>query len=401
MHVGPRHVLSESRAVRVLLVTNFTPHYRAPLYERLAKAIDVEFIFFSQGTEPYWQEHLGTTKADIRASTIVGRHLGAGLNCNPRLAKELWTRDYDVLIKCLNGRVELASAYTIAKARRKPFIFWNTIWWHPATFLGWLSQPPLKMVYRGADAILTDGGQISRFVAGYGVDPAKIFTAECSVDNDWFMRPVKAAERDAVRESLGAAGRPIILAVSRLVPEKGLDGLVRAAAKLGDLEPVVAVIGTGPLGDALTAQARAADVDLRILGGLPPSRMPAFYAASDVYTMPSVTTPQVREPWGLGVNEAHCQSLPVVVSDAVGAAAGGLVVHNESGLIVPERDDGQLAVALRRVLSDRAFANGLAAAGHERVQATNFDAMVASFIAAIDFAVAAHGGRWRGSRKSR
>ena len=387
--------------MKTLLVTNYMPHYRAPFYERLAQAIDVEFIFFSPGTEPYRQAHLASANADIRASTIVGRHLGSGLNCNPRLARELWMRDYDVLIKCLNGRVELATSYGIAKARHKPFIFWAMIWWQPVSFLGWLSQPPLRAVYHGADAILTDGDQISRFVAGHGVDPAKLFSAEFSVDNDWFMRPVDGVESKALRASLGAADRPLILAVSRLAPEKGLDGLVRAAAKLRDLHPVVAVVGTGPLGGQLAAQARAAGVDLRLLGGLPSSRMPLLHAAADVYTMPSVTTPWVREPWGLGVNEAHCQSTPVVVSDAVGAAAGGLVVHNETGLVVPERDHEKLAAALRRVLSDRAFAEGLAAAGHRRVRSTNFDAMVESFKAAIDFAVAAHGKRSLGWRKSR
>ena len=185
-----------------------------------------------------------------------------------------------------------------------------------------------------------------------------------------------------------------------MVPEKGLDGLVRAAARLADLNPVVAVAGTGPLGEPLVAQARASGVDLRLLGGLPPEQMPPLYAAADVFVMPSVTTPQVREPWGLGVNEAHCQSVPVVVSDAVGAAAGRLVVHNETGLIVPERDDEALAAALRRVLTDRAFADSLAAAGHLRVKATNFEAMVRSFKAAIDYAVAAHAVR-RPPRRAR
>lgn len=375
--------------MKVLLVTNFAPHYRAPFFERLAAAVDVEYIFFSGGTEPYWQQHLGTVQADVGAATIVGHTLGAGLNFNPRLAKELWTRDYDVLIKCLNGRLELASAYAIAKARRKPFVFWATIWWHPVTPLGWLSQPPLQAVYHGADAIVTDGNQISRFVAGHGVNPAKVFTAEFSVDNDWFMRPVDGGQRDQLRASLGASERPLILAVSRLVPEKGLDGLVRAAARLSDLAPVVVVAGTGPLRDRLEIQAHASGVDLHLLGGLPPERMPLLYAAADVYTMPSVTTPQVREPWGLGVNEAHCQSLPIVVSDAVGAAAGGLVVHNETGLIVPERDDMALAAALRRLLVDRPYAEALAEAGHRRVGSTNYDAMVRGFRAAIDYAVQA------------
>lgn len=378
--------------MKVLLVTNFAPHYRAPFFELLADRLDMEYIFFSAGTESYWQEHLGIASTNARAETIVGRPLGAGLKFNPRLARELWTRDYDVLIKCLNGRLELASAFAIAKARHKPFVFWATIWWHPVTPLGWLSQPPLRAVYSGADSIVTDGGQISRFVAGNGANPAKIFTAEFSVDNEWFMQPVDVDRRLELRASLGATDRPIILAVSRLVPEKGLDILVKAAARLRDLDPVVAIAGTGPLKQRLQAQAHAASVDLRLLGGLPPERMPQLYAAADVYTMPSITTPQVREPWGLGVNEAHCQRIPVVASDAVGAAAGGLVRHHETGLVVPERDDRALADALRHMLTHREEASALAAAGHERVKSTNYNAMVDGFLAAVDYAFRAKHG---------
>jgi glycosyltransferase involved in cell wall biosynthesis len=379
--------------VRVLLVNNFVSHYRAPFFERLAAAVDIEFLFFSTGEESYWQPHLGTTPADIRAETIPGSPLGAGLSLNPRLARELWTRDYDVLVKCVNGRCELASAYAIAKARRKPFVLWTMLWWHPATPLGWLSQPALQAVYRGADAVVTDGPQVTRFIAANGVTPEKVFTAECSVDNERFMRPVPGAEREALRASLGAADRPLILSVARLVPEKGLDVLVRAAASLADLDPVVAVVGTGPLGERLRTRAAEAGVDLRLVGGVPPEAMPPYYAAADVFVLPSITTPRVREPWGLGVNEAHCRRTPVVASDAVGAAAGGLVVHNETGLVVPERDHDALAAALRRLLEDRALAETLAAAGHERVKATNYDAMVESFVAAIDFAAASHAAR--------
>jgi glycosyltransferase involved in cell wall biosynthesis len=378
--------------MRALLVTNFAPHYRAPFFTRLARAVDVEYLFFSAGTEPYWQQHLGTATVDARCETIVGRPLAAGLNCNPGLAREMWRRDYDVMVKCINGRTELASAYAIAKARRKPFVFWTTIWWNAVTPLGQMSLPFLRGVYRGAHAIVTDGDQISRFVVGHGIDPGKIFTAEFSVDNEWFMRPVADAERQARRAALGATTRPLILAVSRLVPEKGIDVLVRAAAILADLAPIVAVAGTGPLAGELEALAVELAVDLRLLGGLEPTEMPALYAAADVYTMPSVTTPAVREPWGLGVNEAHCQRIPVVASDAVGAAAGGLVVHDESGLIVPERDEVALAEALRRVLTGPEVGARLAAAGHDRVQATNYDAMVDSFVAAMRYAVASHAG---------
>ena len=102
--------------------------------------------------------------------------------------------------------------------------------------------------------------------------------------------------RDALRTSLGASDRPLILAVARLVPEKGLDVLITAAELLGDLEPVVAVAGTGPISSELVAQAQALHVDLHLLGGLPPERMPLLYAAADVFAMPSVTTPRSASP---------------------------------------------------------------------------------------------------------
>ena len=379
--------------MKVLLVNNYPSHYRLPFFERLAATMDVEFIFFSDGAEPYWQEHLRGARTDRCATTITGRRLGLGLNFNPRLERELWTRDYDVLIKCMNGRVELASSYAIARARNKPFIFWAMIWWQPVTWFGWLSQPAMQAMYRGSDAIITDGDHISRFVTAHGARSDKVFTAEFSVDNEWFSIPVDQTASRALRESIGGAERPLILAVSRLVAEKGLDVLVQAASLLRDLDPIVAVAGTGPLATQLEAQARTLHVDLRLLGGLPPDRMPLLYASADVFAMPSVTTQQVREPWGLGVNEAHCQSLPVVASDAVGAAAGRLVVNRETGLVVPERDPAALAEALRLMITDRELAARLSVAGNERVKHTNYDAMVGGFRAAIEHALMVHPAR--------
>ena len=63
--------------------------------------------------------------------------------------------------------------------------------------------------------------------------------------------------------------------------------------------------------------------------------------------LPSITTALDKEPWGLVVNEAMHAGLPVVATDAVGAAAGGLVRDGENGFVVPERDADALAAAVR------------------------------------------------------
>ena len=65
--------------------------------------------------------------------------------------------------------------------------------------------------------------------------------------------------------------------------------------------------------------------------------------------MPSVATATFREPWGLVANEAMHQGLPIIATDAVGAAAGGLVRHERSGLVVPSAAVEAMSAALRRL----------------------------------------------------
>ena len=70
------------------------------------------------------------------------------------------------------------------------------------------------------------------------------------------------------------------------------------------------------------------------LGFVPRDELPALYAAADALVLPSIRTATFLEPWGLVVNEAMHQGTPVIASDAVGAAAGGLVRDGRNGLVV-------------------------------------------------------------------
>ena len=96
-------------------------------------------------------------------------------------------------------------------------------------------------------------------------------------------------------------------------------------------------------------------------------RLRNFYAGSDVVVVPSVPTRDFLEPWGLVVNEAFHQGVPVIATDAVGAAAGGLVQHERTGLVVPAGDARALAAALRRLHDDPALRARLGANAREAV----------------------------------
>lgn len=370
-------------ADKVLVVTNFAPHYRVRLFELLHQKIGAEFIFFSDGTESYWQSHLGVSNGDYPATFTRGRKLFGNVRLNIALIRELATRDYDVVIKCMNGQAELLSTYVIARLRRKSFVLWTGMWMHPTTRWHKLTRPFADYLYRHADAIVTYGSHVSRFVVTSGAAREKVFVAENAIDNETYSRDVPKHERGlpGCVESDGFT----ILSVSRLTSEKGLTYLIDAVALLRT-RCTLFVVGTGPDAEQIGSYARSAGVDLVLTGGLPPASMPAAYRDAQVFVLPSVSTSLFKEPWGLSVNEAMCQACPVIVTDAVGAAAGGLVIDGDTGLVVPERNAEALAAALERILSDGDFAQGLGSAGKRRVTQTNYEQMSQGFVRAASLA---------------
>jgi glycosyltransferase involved in cell wall biosynthesis len=99
--------------------------------------------------------------------------------------------------------------------------------------------------------------------------------------------------------------------------------------------------------------------------------------------MPSLATRSFREPWGLVANEAMNQRCAIIATDAVGAAAGGLVRHGRNALVVPAGDAAALAAALRRLHDDAPLRARLAGNGARDVAAFTFEAWAAGFEQAL------------------
>ena len=244
----------------------------------------------------------------------------------------------------LGGRLALPGSYAAARRAGIPFVLWATIWSHPRTPAHALSWPATRHLYRRADAVVTYGAHVSRYVEQHRGARGNVFVAPQAVDVAHFGAPVPEAERDAAREEAGGPGTELlVLFVGRLEREKGVDVLLEGWRR-ADLGPGarLALTGTGSLADAIAPAGRG----IRGLGYVSASRLPALYAAADVLVLPSVRTATFVEPWGLVANEAMLQTTPVIASDAVGAVAGGLVRDGHNGLVAPAGDAAALAVRL-------------------------------------------------------
>jgi glycosyltransferase involved in cell wall biosynthesis len=103
------------------------------------------------------------------------------------------------------------------------------------------------------------------------------------------------------------------------------------------------------------------------LGPIDRNDLPPLYAAADVLVLPSIPTATFREPWGLVCNEAMHQGTPVIASDAVGAAAGGLVVDGRTGMVFAAGDADALATRLAALAAAPELRDRLGAEACEKV----------------------------------
>jgi len=274
---------------------------------------------------------------------------------------------------------------------RRPFVLWTGIWTRVTTAMQRVAFPLVRHVYRHADAVVAYGEHVGRYLEHEGVDRRRIFLAPQAVDNELYQRGIGPDERQALRSRLGLrVDQPVALYVGRLTAMKGLRYLLEAFRAVDDERAVLVMAGEGEDREELRALAASLGLATRVrfTGYVSPEATPAYYAIADVAVLPSVTIPAGKEPWGLVVNEAFNQGVPVIATDAVGAAAGRLLRDGVNGFVVPERDARTLGHALNRIFNQPDTRRHLGVNARDTIGQWTTERMVSGFRDAIEFACA-------------
>ncbi len=331
-------------------MTNHAPPARVRPFQILHEREGVEFALFGGRTR-----HAGV-EPGADAAKLPFPHRRVDQRDIRALAA---SSDFRAVVCGTTGRVALPGAYAGARRAGVPFVLWASLWAQPRSLAGIAGALPLRRIYRGADAVATYGPHVSAYVSARGA--RNVYEAPQAVDNDFWSTEVSGTRYAAFQAVF----------TGRLHREKGLGALVEAwhESGLDDQGATLVLVGPGP------ERARAgATRTMRFVGPATPVEVRNFYGGADVVVVPSIPTRTFREPWGLVVNEAMNQGLPVIASDAVGAVAGGLVHHERNGLVVPAGDPGALARAIRRLHDDRGLRTRLGAQGRRDVRAHTAEA---------------------------
>lgn len=356
---------------RVLLVTNDFPPRRGGIQSYLE-----QLVLRLAGTHeltvyaPQWK---GAQEYDATVDFEVVRHPGTLMIPEPSVDARMrrLIRDRDIETVWFGAAAPLALLAPRARGAGAGRIMAST----HGHEVGWSMLPVARSALRrigdGTDVVtFVSRYTRGRFASAFGPN-AGLEHLPSGVDTERF-RPDSAA-REELRARYRLGGRPTVVCVSRLVPRKGQDMLIRALPAIRERVPGTAlvIVGGGPDLDRLQGLAAEFDVSDHVVftKGVPGDELPAHYAMADVFAMPCRTRGAGLDVEGLGIVflEASATGIPVVAGDSGGAPE--TVLDGQTGHVIDGRDGEQLVDTLSLLLAHPERAATMGRRGREWVTA--------------------------------
>jgi len=239
--------------------------------------------------------------------------------------------------------------------------------------------PAYRRLLDRADAVICCSDFIrTRFLAVSGYPEGRTLVVHNGADPGAYL----SADRNSQRTRWNLTPNDFVVLYSgAIVPEKGVDHLIRAFAQLQASVPNAVLLVAGgarlwalhegkPSGDSYESGVRrlAEGLNVRFLGLVPRGEIPSVYSAADVAVIPSVWD----DPHPTVVCEAMAAGRPVVASRAGGITE--TVAHGQTGFLVSPGDELQLSAALLELSQNERLRQQMGEAARERAKRFSWEA---------------------------
>jgi len=337
-------------AAQVVLLTNFVPPYRLPLYEALADRVARLTVLVSTPVEEgrSWRPDSGRLELRVQRTLSLRRSWrhpagfsdAAFLHVPWDTLPQLRSLRPDVVISGELGFRSLFSAvYRVLSGAR--LVLWATL-----SERSEQGRHPLRLLLRRfllrhADRVIVNGASGARYVRSYGVPDHRI---------DVVPYVALPGFSEAARHS-PAANDPVrhLLFVGQLTERKGLVPFLRALDAWARSHPseeiALTIVGSGESQPLIEGFRPTGSLAIRLLGEQDPAALPAFFAQADALVFPTLA-----DEWGLVVNEALAAGVPVLGS-IHSQAVEELCHEGRTGWVFDPEDEASTRSAIDRALS--------------------------------------------------
>jgi len=352
---------------KVLFLSNVPAPYRINFFNELGKLVDLTVLFEAK-TTPFsafnynLDQKLNFTAIFLSDGDIRERKV------DWKILPFLKRGAYDHIVVTNYGYATEAAAILALKARRIPYemeldggVLRNE---------NVIARAVKRLLIRGAARYWSTGEQTDRFFEAFGVPREKIarYPFSSIYEREIISSPLTKAEKQSAKKELGIPYQKIVLSVGRALHLKGFDLLIRAAACLPQ-DTGVYIVGGAPK-DEWLALAKAVGFDrLHFVEYAPKETVQAYYRAADAFVLATR-----GDVWGLVVNEAMANALPVITTE--GCVAGCEMIRSgENGYLIPCDAWEPIAEHLNALLTNDVLREQISNAALSTVRGYTLEAM--------------------------
>lgn len=334
---------------KILFVTNKAPHYRIPLYNELAKKLNIKFILTHESGR------VNGLEADYENVSGIGK---GKFKIHFALTKILKKEKPDRVVFLPPDPLHLFDdliLHRYCKKNKIPYTLPVGRWEYKSKPLKQrATEQSYIKILKGADKLVVYGTKSEEWLIVRGVDKKKIVKAyniNPDIYGNFHYKP---------KGKFKWGDKKFILFVGRLLKVKGIDYLIKAFSEFKQKNYSLTLVGGGDfykLGakseeHRLKELVKKLNLNEKIIfsGALKPEETKDYYSHASLFVLPSITY-GFGEAWGHVIEEAMSFGLPVVATDAVGAAYD-LIEDGKNGFIVPEKDSEKLKGAIEKVLNN-------------------------------------------------
>lgn len=331
--------------MKVLYLTNIPAPYKVEFFDILGEEVELTVLYerkYAANRDKDWKSNI---KQSFQSVFLKGIKFGEEDAICFSIFKILQKKEYDFLI--ISGYSTPTSMMAIAFCKIKGIPYF-------LSFDGGLCEKDygIKKIVKknlicGATGYLCPSKKVKQYVLGLGVTESKIhmFPFSSVKKENVLTHILKETKKEELRQELGIVGKHVILSVGSFIHRKGFDILLEALQYVQtDME--VYLIG-GEANEQYWDILKKHNLkNVHFLKFMQYEQLKKYYLAADVFVLPT------REDiWGLVINEALANALPVITTDRCGAGLE-LIEDGLNGYIVKSDQPDELAKKIDEVLQN-------------------------------------------------
>ena len=336
--------------VHVVLLTNFVPPYRLPVFEALAERVARLTVLVSTPVESNraWRPDSGRLDMRVQRTITVPRtwrHPSGFADPVPLhfpwdTFAQLRGLRPDVIISAEFGLRSLFSAVYRRRSSRAALVLWATLSERTEESRGRARRGLRRWLARRADRVIVNGASGRRYVERLGMPSARV---------DEIPQVALPSFADVASAQAQGFGIAHLVFVGQLTQRKGLDRFLPSLDEWARAHPTraltLSIAGSGPQAAALESSPSPPNLEIRLVGEVEPSALPDLYAGADALVFPTLA-----DEWGLVVNEALAAGVPVLGS-IHSQAVVELCDEGATGWLFDPEDPTSARAAIERALA--------------------------------------------------